>query len=75
MSHRLSKVLDAIRTGSSSFQPMIVLGDVPEHALTDECFEAGADAYVCINTATTRSLIWHVARASERHLLQLENIQ
>ena len=35
--------------------------------------EADADAYVCVNTTTTRTLIWQVARAMERHELIAEN--
>ena len=67
------ELLDSIRTTSRESQPMIVLGDLPENELLDECFEAGADAYVCINTSTTRSLIWKIARAIERHHLLAEN--
>jgi len=33
----------------------------------------GADAYVCVNTTTTRHLIWVVARAIQRHQLIREN--
>jgi hypothetical protein len=37
------------------------------------CYEVGADAYVCVNTATTRTVLWIVARATERRNLIREN--
>jgi hypothetical protein len=37
------------------------------------CYESGADGYLCVNTATTRTLLWIVARATERHRLLREN--
>lgn len=37
------------------------------------CFEAGADGYVCVETSTTRTLIWQVARAVERNQLIFTN--
>ncbi|MBM4090024.1 MAG: response regulator transcription factor [Planctomycetes bacterium] len=67
------EVLDAIRAGSSEDQPIVVLGEQGEEEMTPLCYESGGDAYVCVNTATTRALIWHVARAVERHALIAEN--
>jgi len=67
------EVLDAVRTGSSDDQPIIVLGEQSEQQMADLCYESGADAYVCVNTTTTRTLIWKVARAMERHQLIAEN--
>lgn len=66
-------LLDAIRTGSSDEQPIIVLGHQSEQEMSALCFEAGGDAYVCVNSTTTRTLIWQVARAMERHQLIAEN--
>jgi len=66
-------LLDAIRTGSSDDQPIIVLGQQSEQQMADLCYESGAEAYVCVNTTTTRSLIWRVAHAMERHQLLAEN--
>jgi hypothetical protein len=37
------------------------------------CYEVGADSYVCVNTTTTRNLIWVVVRAVQRHQLVREN--
>jgi CheY-like chemotaxis protein len=65
--------LDAIRTGSSDEQPIIVLGQQSEQQMADLCFESGADAYLCVNSTTTRTLIWQVARATERYRLINEN--
>ena len=41
--------------------------------MADVCYEHGADGYVCINSATTRSLVWQIVRAAERYRLQTEN--
>lgn len=67
------EVMDAIRAGSSDEQPVIILGDEPHRELDALCFETGADAYLCIDETTTRSLIWTVSRAMERHELLAEN--
>jgi DNA-binding response OmpR family regulator len=78
VSHQIGGVdaleaLDAIRAGSSDEQPIILLGDQSEQEMAAECYESGGDAYVCVNTTTTRTLIWQVARAIERHALIAEN--
>lgn len=66
-------LLDAIRAGSHPDQPLIVLGDLPEHEMRILCYESGADCYVCAAVASTRELIWSVARAVERARLVSEN--
>jgi DNA-binding response OmpR family regulator len=66
-------LLDAIRAGSSEQQPIIVLGTQSEQEMSALCYESGGDAYVCVNTTTTRTLIWELARATERHQLIAEN--
>lgn len=63
---------EALRGGGSE-EPLILLGAQSEQEVMPLAFEAGADAYVCVNTTTTRSLIWIVARAIERHRLIREN--
>jgi DNA-binding response OmpR family regulator len=63
---------EALRGGGSE-EPIILLGAQSEQELAPASFEAGADAYVCVHTTTTRSLIWIVARAIERHRLIHEN--
>jgi CheY-like chemotaxis protein len=67
------ELLDAIRTGSSDEQPIIVMGSEPEQEMSAHCFEAGADAYICVSITTTRTLIWQLARAAERQQLIDEN--
>ncbi len=66
-------VLDAIRAGSSDDQPIVVLGDRSDQEMCALTFESGGDAYVCVHTTTTRTLIWQVARAVERHALIAEH--
>lgn len=69
------ELLDAIRAGSCDDQPLVVLGTQSQEEMTPLCYEAGGDDYVCINTTTTRTLIWKVARAVERHRLIADNRQ
>jgi DNA-binding response OmpR family regulator len=66
-------LLDAVRTGSREDQPVVVLGAQSEEEMAALCFEAGGDAYVCVNTTTTRTLLWKIAFARERHQLISEN--
>ena len=66
------ELLDGLHAGSDD-QSVIVLGTASEKQLAALCFEAGADAYVCVHTATTRALVWTVARAIERRRLMAEN--
>ncbi len=67
------ELLEVFRTGSRPEQPIIVLGNQSEQEMADFCFEVGADAYICVNSTTTRTLIWHLARAIERHELLVDN--
>ncbi len=63
---------EALRTAGSE-EPLVVLGEFEDAEMTALCLESNADAYVCVHTATTRTLIWVVARAIERHYLLREN--
>lgn len=65
-------LLEGLRAGGSE-EPLVVLGTQSEQELAALAYEVGADAYVCVNTTTTRTLIWIVARAVERHRLVREN--
>ncbi|MEX2185675.1 MAG: response regulator [Pirellulales bacterium] len=70
--------LDALDTveGIRAANPdvaIVVLGAQSEQEMAALCFEVDADAYVCVHTATTRALIWQIARAIERHQLLAEN--
>ncbi len=67
------ELLDGLRAGGGEEQPVVVLGTLSEQEMSALCFEAGADAYVCINTTTVRSLIWTVSRAIERRRLMADN--
>jgi DNA-binding NarL/FixJ family response regulator len=66
------ELIDGYRTGVAD-APIIVLGTESEQEMAAACYELGADAYVCVNTTTTRNLIWVVARAVQRHELVREN--
>lgn len=65
-------LVEGYRAGGAE-EPIIVLGTQSEPEMAALCFEVGADAYVCVNTTTTRTLIWIVARAVQRHQLVREN--
>jgi len=67
------ELLDGLRAGGGEDQPVVVLGTPGEQEMSALCFEAGADAYVCVNSTTIRSLIWTVSRAIERRRLMAEN--
>ena len=66
------ELLEGYRTGVAD-APIIVLGTESEQEMAALCYEVGADGYVCVNTTTTRNLIWVVARAVQRHELFREN--
>jgi hypothetical protein len=66
------ELLEALRGGGGE-EPLVVLGQSSEQEMAAPCFEAGADAYVCANTATTRTLLWIIARGAERRSLICEN--
>ena len=65
---------EGYRAGGSE-GPIIVLGTQSEQEMAALCYEAGADGYVCVHTATTRNLIWVIARAVQRHQLVRDNRQ
>jgi DNA-binding NarL/FixJ family response regulator len=70
--------LDALETveGIRAAHPdvaIVVLGAQSEQEMAALAFEVDADAYVCVHTATTRALIWQMARAIERHQILAEN--
>jgi len=66
-------LLEAVRTGSREDQPIVVLGAESAEEMAAPCYEAGGDAYICVNTTTTRTLLWNIAFARERHQLISEN--
>ena len=65
-------LINGYRAGGTD-EPIVVLGLQSEQEMAALCYEAGADSYVCVNTSTTRNLIWVVARAVQRYQLVREN--
>jgi len=66
------ELIEGYRAGGAE-EPIIVLGTQSEQEMSIVCYEVGADAYVCVNTTTTRNLIWVVVRAVQRHQMVREN--
>jgi DNA-binding NarL/FixJ family response regulator len=64
-------LVEAYRTGGAD-DPIVVLGSLCEQEMAPLCYEVGADAYVPIG-ATTRNLVWVIARAVQRRQLVEEN--
>lgn len=65
-------LIEGYRAGGAD-EPIIVLGTQSEPEVSALCYEAGADGYLCVTTATTRNLIWMTARAVQRHELIRQN--
>ncbi len=65
-------LIEGYRTGGAE-EPIVVLGVPSESEMAVLCSEVGADGYVCVNSSTTRNLIWIVARAVQQHRLVTEN--
>jgi len=65
-------VVEAHRA-SGGDTPLVVLGNQTEQEMGARCFQAGADGYLCVHSATTHHLIWVVARAVEYRRLLREN--
>lgn len=66
------ELVAGLRAGGMD-EPLVILGQASEQEMAALSYEAGADAYVCVNTVTTRTLLWILARASERCQLIREN--
>lgn len=66
------ELIEGYRAGGAD-EPIIVLGNQSEQEMAAVCYEIGADGYVCVHTATTRNLIWIIARAVQRHHLLREH--
>lgn len=65
-------LIEGLRGGGND-EPILVLGIASEQEMAALCYEVDADAYLCVNTTTTRTLLWVAARAIERHELIREN--
>ena len=66
------ELIEGYRAGGAD-EPILVLGAQSEQEMAALCYEVGADGYICANTTTTRTLLWMVARAIQRHQLVREN--
>lgn len=66
------ELIEGYRAGGAE-EPFVVLGEQSEQEMAAQCYEVGADGYVCVHTTTTRNVIWVAARAIERHQLLREN--
>ncbi|HUY89285.1 MAG TPA: response regulator [Pirellulales bacterium] len=66
------ELVEGLRTGGAE-EPFVVLGADDEAELAALCYEAGADAYLRVETTTTRALLWVVARSIEWRRLVREN--
>ncbi|OHB67000.1 MAG: hypothetical protein A2V70_01055 [Planctomycetes bacterium RBG_13_63_9] len=65
-------LVEGYRAGGAA-DPIVVLGTQSEQEMAVLCYEVGADGYACVNTTTTRNLIWVAARAIQRHQLLCDN--
>jgi DNA-binding response OmpR family regulator len=65
-------LIEGYRAGGAD-EPILVLGTQSEQEMAALCYEVGADGYLCVHTATTRNLVWTLARAVQRHQLLREN--
>jgi len=66
------ELAQGLRAGGSE-EPILVLGIAAVADSEATAFEAGADAYLCVNDTATRALLWTAARAIERSQLVREN--
>lgn len=66
------ELVEGLRSGGAE-EPLVVLGAEDEAELAALCYEAGADAYLRVETTTTRALLWVVARSIEWRRMAREN--
>lgn len=59
--------------GSGAEGALLVVGTESDAALAPLCYEVGADAYLRVESASPRQMIWLLARAIEWHRLVREN--
>ena len=64
-------VLAAENTGFDG--PLIVVGSHAEAELDGMCYDAGADAYLCLAHATPSALMWRISQTIELGALRREN--
>ncbi len=61
--------LTAALRSAGSEEALLILGSAPEVDLGAWAFETGADGYACVESTTTRALLWLLARGIERQRL------
>jgi len=66
------ELVEAVRGGGCE-DPILLLGTAAAEELAAPAYEVGADAYLCVGSATTRTLIWTTARAIQWHQLLRQN--
>lgn len=66
------ELVEGLRAGGNE-EPLVILGAAGEDEMAPLCYEVGADAYVAVPSATTRGLLWVLARAVERRQLLRDN--
>lgn len=66
------ELVEGYRAGGAD-EAIIVLGEQSEQEMAALCYEVGADGYLCVPTATTRALLWMLARAVRFRGLLREN--
>jgi DNA-binding NarL/FixJ family response regulator len=68
------ELIAGYRAGGAE-EPILVLGAQHEEEMAPHCYQAGADGYLSVHTATTLNLLWAIARAVERHQLLRESLR
>lgn len=63
------RLLDALAARSRADLAVVVLGHDSEHELLGASLAQGADAYLCLDSASPDAFLWQVARALERRRL------
>ena len=59
-------LVEGLRAGGME-EPALILGHDDTASMAPLAYEVGADAYLCVNSTTTRELLWSIARATPAH--------
>ncbi len=65
-------LVEGYRAGGAD-EAIVILGEQSEQEMAALSFEVGADGYLCVPTATTRTLLWMLARAVRFRQLLRDN--
>ena len=69
----MSEMVAGVQGANSQMLPILLLGQRPGVDQQAVAFENGLDGYVCLASASIRSLVWMISRAVERTKLLNEN--